>query len=70
MVMKNFIMTKPKKVLKQLASKVDAMDTHSKMLETQILQLAQQKLSSSSPSETFIGKLGPNPKGQINIVML
>ena len=56
--------------LKQLASKVDALATHNKMLETQISQVAQHQASTAAPAGTFPGQPQPNPKGHANAVIL
>ncbi|KAI5396354.1 hypothetical protein KIW84_062526 [Lathyrus oleraceus] len=56
--------------LKQLASKVDALATHNKMLETQISQVAQHQASTTSPTRTFPGQPQPNSKGHANVVIL
>ncbi|KAI5397458.1 hypothetical protein KIW84_063322 [Lathyrus oleraceus] len=42
--------------LKQLASKVDALATHNKMLKTHISQVAQQQASTAAPAGTFPGQ--------------
>jgi hypothetical protein len=55
-------------MIKQLASKVDTLATHNKMLETQIAQLAQQQ--AAVPSGTFPAQSQPNSKGELNVVTL
>jgi hypothetical protein len=42
-------------IMKQLASKLDAMATHNKMLETQIFHVAQQQVTIAVPVGTFPG---------------
>ena len=53
--------------IKQLASKVDALTTHNKMLEAQI---AQQASSSSIPLGRLLSKPDPNPREQNNAMIL
>jgi len=53
--------------IKQLASKVDLLTTHNKMLETQI---AQQANSSTAPTSGLSSKPKQNPKEQCNAIML
>jgi len=55
-------------MIKKLASKVDTLATHNKMLETQIAQVAQQRVA--APSGTFPAQPQPNPKGELNVVTL
>jgi hypothetical protein len=57
-------------LVKQLATKVDALATHNKMLETQISQVAQQQETTADPAETFPSQPQPNPKGQANAIPL
>lgn len=56
--------------LKQLTTKVDALATHNKMLETQISQVAQQQASTATPAGVFPGQPQPNPKGHANAITL
>ena len=53
--------------IKQLATKVDVLSTHNKILEAQI---AQQASSSSTPRGRLPRKLEPNPREQCNAVIL
>jgi len=53
--------------IKQLASKVDLLTTHNKMLETQI---AQQASSSITPPGRLPSKPEQNPMEQCNAIML
>jgi len=53
--------------IKQLASKVDLLTTHNKMLETQI---AQQASSSSTPPGRLPSKPKQNPREQCNAIVL
>jgi len=53
--------------IKQLASKVDLLTTHNKMLETQI---AQQANSSTTPSSTLPSKPKQNSREQCNCIVL
>jgi len=46
----------------KLTSKVDFISTHTKMLETQISQVAQQVVTSSKTPESFRVKLKSTPK--------
>ncbi|XP_020250927.1 uncharacterized protein LOC109828314 [Asparagus officinalis] len=57
-------------VVKQLASKMDSLATHNKMLETQITQLAQNVSSSSRPSGMLPGQLETNPRSHVNAITL
>jgi len=57
-------------MIKQLASKVDMLVTHNKMLETQISQVAQQQASTVEPSGTFPAQPHPNLKGHLNDITL
>ncbi|XP_073221501.1 uncharacterized protein [Cicer arietinum] len=78
-LLENFVLTQTKQneefknqnqsmneALMQLVSKVDSMATHNKNFETQITQVA----SSSRYPGVFSGQLEPNPKGQLNVVIL
>ncbi|XP_058757583.1 uncharacterized protein LOC131630855 [Vicia villosa] len=56
--------------IKQLATKVDALATHNKMLETQISQVAQQQAPTAAPVGTFPGQPQPNPKGHAHAIIL
>nr|XP_027191113.1 uncharacterized protein LOC113787004 [Cicer arietinum] len=82
-LLENFVLTQTKQneefknqnqsmneALRQLASKVDSMATHNKMLETQITQVAQQVVLSSRFPSVFPGQPEPGPKGQLNVVTL
>nr|XP_012573962.1 uncharacterized protein LOC101515058 [Cicer arietinum] len=82
-LLENFVFTKTKQneefknqnksineALRQLASKLDSMATHNKMLETQITQVSQQVVSSSIYLGVLLGYPEPNPKGQLNDVTL
>ena len=40
-------------LMRQMTSKLDAMATHNKMLETQISQVAQQQVTIAAPTGTF-----------------
>jgi len=52
------------------ASKVDSIDTHTKMLETQISQVAQQVAISSQTLGVFPSQTETNPKGHISTITL
>ncbi|XP_058758786.1 uncharacterized protein LOC131632038 [Vicia villosa] len=56
--------------IKQLATKVGALATHNKMLETQISQVAQQQAPTAAPAGTFPGQPQPNPKGHAHAIIL
>ncbi|XP_020258488.1 uncharacterized protein LOC109834881 [Asparagus officinalis] len=56
--------------IRNLASKVESLATHNKMLENQVTQLAQQFNSSSRPSGMFPGQPETNPKESINAITL
>ncbi|CAJ2652102.1 unnamed protein product [Trifolium pratense] len=76
LLMENFITTQAQtnlqtsEQIKQITSKLDALTTHNKMLETQIAQVAQQQASTSAPAGTFPGQPQQNPRGQANAVIL
>ena len=54
----------------QLTSRVEAISTHQKMMETQIAQIAQQVNHLSRPQGHFPGQPETNPKGQMNAIIL
>ena len=54
----------------QLATKFDQIITHTKMLETQISQVAQNTSVQVAPGGQFPGQTQPNPKGQANSITL
>ncbi|KEH22050.1 hypothetical protein MTR_7g029380 [Medicago truncatula] len=56
--------------LVKLTSKVDSIATHTRMLETQISQVAQQVATSSQTPEVFPSQTEANPKGLINAIQL
>ncbi|XP_058726309.1 uncharacterized protein LOC131597641 [Vicia villosa] len=56
--------------IKQLETKVDALATHNKMLETQISQVAQQQAPTAAPAGTFPGQPQLNPKGHAHAIIL
>jgi len=56
--------------LVKLTSKVDSSATHTKMLETQISQVAQQVATSSQNPGVFPSQTETNPKSQINVITL
>ena len=51
-------------------TKVDSIATHSKMLETQIAQIAQQVATSSQTPGVFPGQTEANPIAQVNVISL
>ena len=53
--------------IKQLASKVDVLSTHNKMLK---FQIAQQVSSSSPATGRLLSKSEPNPREQCNAMIL
>ncbi|CAJ2672608.1 uncharacterized protein LOC123895703 [Trifolium pratense] len=55
-------------LVKQLSTKIDALATHNKMLETQISQVAQQQAAMAAPAGTFPRQPEPNPKGHANAI--
>ncbi|XP_050908316.1 uncharacterized protein LOC127121935 [Lathyrus oleraceus] len=57
-------------LMKQLSNKFDAMDTHNKMLETQISQVAQQQAAIAAPAGAFPGQPQPNLKSHTNTITL
>lgn len=57
-------------LVKKLATKVDALANHNKMLETQISQVAQQQATTAALVGTFPGQPQSNPKGQANDITL
>ncbi|KEH17120.1 transposable element protein, putative [Medicago truncatula] len=54
--------------LSKLNTKVDFIATHTKMLETQISQVAQQVATSSQTPGVFLGQTEPNPKAHVNAI--
>jgi len=56
--------------LVKLTSKVDSIATHTKMLETQISQVAQQVAISSQTPGVFPSQTETNPKGHISDITL
>ncbi|XP_020262743.1 uncharacterized protein LOC109838731 [Asparagus officinalis] len=49
---------------------MDSLATHNKMLEAQIIQLAQNASSSSRPSGMLRGQTETNPRGHVNTISL
>lgn len=74
--MEKFITTQTKtndvltESVSQLTSRVEAISTHQKMMETQIAQIAQQVNHLSRPQGHFPGQPETNPKGQMNAIIL
>jgi len=56
--------------LVKLTSKVDSIATHTKMLETQISQVAQQVAISSQTPGVFLSQIETNPKYHISAISL
>ncbi|KAJ9555511.1 hypothetical protein OSB04_010125 [Centaurea solstitialis] len=56
--------------LTQVTTRLEAMSTHNKMLETQITQLAQQIANSVRPQGQLPGQPEPNPRAQMNAITL
>jgi len=56
--------------LSKLNSKVDSIATYTKMLETQISQVAQQVATSSQTPGVFPGQTEANPKAHVNDISL
>jgi len=56
--------------LSKLTSKVHSIVIHTKMLETQISQVAQQVAASSQTPRVFPGQTEANPKAHINAISL
>ena len=54
--------------LSKLNTKVDSIATHTKMLETQISQLAQQVAASSQTPGVFPSQTEANPKAHANAI--
>jgi len=54
--------------LSKLNTKVDSIATHTKMLETQISQVAQQVTTSSQTPGVFPGQTEANPKAHVNAI--
>jgi len=54
--------------LSKLNTKVDSIATHTKMLETQISQVAQQVATSSQTPGVFPGQTEANPKARVNAI--
>ncbi|KAJ9538830.1 hypothetical protein OSB04_031563 [Centaurea solstitialis] len=56
--------------LMQVTTRLEAMTTHNKMIETQIAQLAQQIANSVRPQGQLPGQPEPNPRAQMNAITL
>ncbi|KAJ9567329.1 hypothetical protein OSB04_003295 [Centaurea solstitialis] len=56
--------------LTQVTTRLEAMTTHNKMIETQIAQLAQQIANSVRPQGQLPGQPEPNPRAQMNVITL
>ncbi|XP_045804300.1 uncharacterized protein LOC123897629 [Trifolium pratense] len=56
--------------IKQLTSRLDVLTTHTRMLETQIAQVAQKQASTAAPAGIFPGQPEPNPRGHVNAIIL
>ncbi|KEH26606.1 hypothetical protein MTR_6g465890 [Medicago truncatula] len=56
--------------LSKLNSKVYSIATHTKMLETQVSQVAQEVATSSQTSGVFPGQTEANPKAHVNAISL
>ena len=56
--------------LVKLTSKRDSIATHTRMLETQISQVAQQVITSSQTPRVFLSQTEANPKGLIYSIKL
>ncbi|KAJ9544519.1 hypothetical protein OSB04_024226 [Centaurea solstitialis] len=56
--------------LTQVTTRLEAMSTHNKMIETQIGQLAQQIANSVRPQGQLPGQPEPNPRAQMNAITL
>jgi len=54
--------------LSKLNTKIDSIATHTKMLETQISQVAQQVAASSQTPGVFPGQTEANPKAHVNAI--
>jgi len=52
----------------KLNTKIDSIATHTKMLETQISQVAQQVAASSQTPGVFLGQTEANPKAHVNAI--
>ncbi|KAJ9566151.1 hypothetical protein OSB04_002117 [Centaurea solstitialis] len=53
-----------------VTTRLEAMTTHNKMIETQIAQLAQQIANSVRPQGQLPGQSEPNPRAQMNAITL
>jgi len=80
-LMENFVMNQSKQLqelktqtgflndsLSKLNTKVESIATHTKMLETQISQVAKQVAASSQTPGVFPGQTEANPKAHINAI--
>jgi len=80
-LMENYVMNQSKQLqelknqtrflndsLSKLNTKVDSISTHTKMLETQISQVAQQVSTSSQTPGVFPGQTEGNPKAHVNVI--
>jgi hypothetical protein len=57
-------------LITQLGTKVDQIVTHTKMLETQISQVALNQAPQTTPGGQFPGQPQQNPRGQANAITL
>ena len=80
-LMENYVMNQSKQLqelknqtgflndsLSKLNTKVDSISTHTKMLETQISQVAQQVATSSQTLGVFPSQTEANPKAHVNAI--
>jgi len=80
-LMENYVMNQSKQLqelknqtgflndsLSKLNTKVDSIANHTKMLETQISQVAQQVAASSQTPRVFPGQTEANPKAHVNAI--
>ncbi|CAJ2641624.1 unnamed protein product [Trifolium pratense] len=76
LLVENFIATQTQtnlqtsEQIKQITSKLDVLTTHTRMLETQIAQVAQKQASTAAPTGIFPGQPEPNPRGHVNAIIL
>ncbi|KAJ9565613.1 hypothetical protein OSB04_001579 [Centaurea solstitialis] len=56
--------------LQQVNTRLEAMTSHNKIIETQISQLAQQIANSARPQGQLPGQPEPNPRAQMNAIVL
>ncbi|KAJ9535626.1 hypothetical protein OSB04_un001232 [Centaurea solstitialis] len=66
----NALQLQPRGQYQQVNTRLEAMTSHNKIIETQISQLAQQIANSARPQGQLPGQPEPNPRAQMNAIVL